>query len=110
MKRAGIASIERPLSPRGRGLRRLSERSDPRVERARGRSWVRGPRRQARSARALASSIFRVPALLRARAAIAALPLIQLRLSSLTLAKATHPSPARGEGTFYSGFGGVGRS
>jgi hypothetical protein len=32
------------------------------------------------------------------RAGIAALPLIQLRLSSLTLAKAPHPSPARGEG------------
>ena len=39
-----------PLSPRGRGLRRLSERSDPRVVRARGRSWERGPRRKARSA------------------------------------------------------------
>ena len=55
----------KPLSPRGRGLRRLSERSDPRVVRARGRSWVRGPRRprtnvrirgrEARSAEALRS-------------------------------------------------------
>src|SRR5687768_15564624 len=37
-------------------------------------------------------------ALLRARAPLGALPPIQLRLSSLPLAKATHPSPARGEG------------
>src|SRR5688572_1839300 len=37
-------------------------------------------------------------ALLRARAPIGALPLIQLRLSSLSLAKPPHPSPARGEG------------
>ena len=36
-----------PLSPRGRGLRRLSERSEL------SRSWVRGLRREAHSARAL---------------------------------------------------------
>src|SRR5690242_14601910 len=44
-------------------------------------------------------------ALLRPRAAIAALPPIPLRLSSLTLAKATHPSPARGEGYLVVGSG-----
>src|SRR5687768_9477549 len=32
-------------------------------------------------------------------------PLIQLRLSSLTLAKPPYPSPARGEGTSYCGLG-----
>src|SRR5687768_4393722 len=40
-------------------------------------------------------------ALWRTGAAIAARPLIQLRLSSLPLANAPHPSPARGEGEFY---------
>jgi hypothetical protein len=44
-------------------------------------------------------------ALYRARAAIAAPPPIQLRLSSLPLAKAPHPSPARGEGVFGVGAG-----
>src|SRR5688572_2634101 len=94
-----------PLSPRGRGLRRLSERSDPRVGRARGRSWVRGLRPAGRAARercGTESGLSQL-ALLRARAAIAALPLIQLRLSSLALAKAPHPSPARGEGWSFLG-------
>src|SRR5687767_9041711 len=39
-----LPSSKAPLSPRGRGLRSLSERSELR------RSWVRGPRREARSA------------------------------------------------------------
>jgi hypothetical protein len=67
-----------PLSPRGRGMRRLSERSEL------SRSWVRGLRRR-RTAREryddkLATASW---ALLRARAPIGALPLIQLRLNSL---------------------------
>src|SRR5687768_15184700 len=82
------------------------------------RSWMRGPRqrRAARErclshspAKPLAVQFFRRflfwaegvavgVALLRARAPVGAPPLIQLRLSSLSLAKATHPSPARGEG------------
>src|SRR5689334_19922605 len=70
-----------PLSPRGRGLRRLSERSDPRVERARGLSWVRA--RAVGAQRASAACHGRDSlALLRARVAVAAPPLIQLRLGS----------------------------
>src|SRR5688572_32476139 len=45
----------------------------------------------------MSSGIVRL-ALSRARAPIGAQPLIRLRLSSLTLAKPSHPSPARGEG------------
>src|SRR5262249_6251971 len=44
---APFLRLKLPLSPRGRGLRRLSEQSEL------SRSWVRGPRPQARSARAL---------------------------------------------------------
>src|SRR5687767_10581243 len=82
-----------PLSPRGRGMRSLSEQSELR------RSWVRGRAGGAQRVSAVHAQFGQpILALLRARAPIGALPLIQLRLSSLALAKAPHPSPARGEG------------
>src|SRR5574338_482802 len=66
-----------PLSPRGRGLRRLSERSEL------SRSWVRARAVGAQRASAEnARSGDCILALLRARAPIGAPPLIQLRLGS----------------------------
>src|SRR5688500_10650559 len=87
-----------PLSPRGRGLRRLSERELAEPERGEG-AAPRGAQRVSASEAAAAQSL----ALLRARAAVAAPPLIQLRprgrMSAfadgdrLRLAKAPYPSP-----------------
>jgi hypothetical protein len=67
-----------PLSPRGRGMRRLSEQSEL------SRSRVRGPRRR-RAARARYDRELGIHtlALCRARAPFGAPPLIQLRLNSL---------------------------
>ncbi len=68
---------DRPLSPRGRGMRSLSERSELR------RSWVRGRAEGAQRASATMAKIgAALLALLRARAAFAARPLIQLQLGS----------------------------
>src|SRR5687767_9048833 len=72
------SNLRFPLSPCGRGMRSLSERSELR------RSWVRGraaadgcPHSQTAAQRASADRCFGL-ALLRARAPLGALPLIQL--------------------------------
>src|SRR5687767_4460016 len=74
----GCVAEERPLSPRGRGMRRLSERSELSRSRVRGRA---AGAQRASAALARYGAIFL--ALLRARAPLGARPLIQLRLSSL---------------------------
>src|SRR5688572_5682694 len=84
-----------PLSPRGRGPRRLSERSEL------SRSWVRGPRRR-RAARERYDNERDGGglALLRARAPFGAVPLIQLRLGSLRSPRLRNLLPQGEKGCF----------
>ena len=85
-----------PLSPRGRGMRRLSERSEL------SRSWVRGRAAGAQRASAVASQHDMVfVALSRARVPVGTQPLIQLRLRGRMSACADGGSAAPCQGSVF---------